>query len=212
MKISHNYAVPVLGLLFLSSCATLNVAKDVQSGRNALKLGQPKAAITHFEAAAQSNPNYLTDFTLLDIGISSYIGMAYYQAGEKEKALESFRKAKQRHSDDHFARVFLGLTLSQTGQTRQGKTELVAGLSGLRGWLDETRRSNVGRAEFSDPGDSLANEIGEILKLLQGEEVNWRKVDENVVQLAKDFDDEIDEVERDQLYEVNDDDGGGTPS
>ncbi len=49
MNIFYNYAVPVLGLLFLSSCATLNVAKDVQSGRNALKLGQPKAAITHLK-------------------------------------------------------------------------------------------------------------------------------------------------------------------
>jgi len=58
----------------------------------------------------------------------------------------------------------------------------------------------------------LANEIGETLKLLQGEEVNWRKVDENVVQLAKDFDDEIDEVERDHQFEVNDDDGSGTPT
>ena len=57
MNIFYNYAVPVLGLLFLSSCATLNVAPDVQSGRKALQLGQPKAAITHFEDAARSNPN-----------------------------------------------------------------------------------------------------------------------------------------------------------
>ena len=47
MKIFYNYTVPIFGLLFLSSCATLNVSQDVQSGRTALKLGQPKAAITH---------------------------------------------------------------------------------------------------------------------------------------------------------------------
>jgi len=48
---------------------------------------------------------------------------------------------------------------------------------------------------------------------LQGEEVNWRKIDENVLRLAKDFDDEIDEVQRDYQFEVNDDDGGGgTPT
>jgi len=212
MKFSSSYAVPFFVLFFLSSCATLNVARDVQSGRKALQLDQPKAALTHFEAAAQSNPNYLTDFTLLDIGISSYIGMAYYQAGEKEKALESFRQAKQRHSEDHFARVFLGLTLSQTGRTREGKAELVAGLNGMERWLDTTRSSNAGRAEFWDPGDYLANEIAQTLKLLQAEEINWREIDENVVRLAKNFDDEIDEVERDYEFQVNDDDGSGTPT
>ena len=212
MKNSISYAVPIFVLFVLSSCSTLQVAKDVQSGRTSLKLGQPKEAITHFEAADRSNPNYLSDFTLMNIGISSYVGMAYYQAGEKKKALASFKQAKQRHSNDHFARVFLGLTMSQTGRTREGKAELVAGLNGLGSWLDTTRRSNAGMAEFWDPGDYLANEIAQTIKLLQGEEVNWRKIDENVVRLAKDFDDEIDEVQRDYQFEVNDDDGGGTPT
>ena len=207
MNFSSSYAVLFFVLFFLSSCATLKVARDVQSGRTALKLGQPKEAITHFEAAGQSDPHYLTNFTLLDIGISSYIGMAYYQAGEKEKALESFRQAKQRHREDHFARVFLGLTLSQTGRTQEGKTELVSGLDGLRRWLDMTRSSNAGKAEFWDPGDYLVNEIEQTLELLQGEEVNWRKIDENVVRLAKNFDDEIDEVDRDYQFDVNDDAG-----
>ena len=211
MKRIFNFGPQFLLFIFISSCTTLQVAQDVQSGRTALKLGEPKEAITHFEAAAQSNPDYKTDFTLLNIGISSYVGMAQYQAGEKKKALASFKQAKQRHSEDHFARVFLGLTMSQAGQTRQGKAELVAGLNGLRGWLDETRRSNVERAALWDPGDYLAKEIGQTLKLLQGEEVNWRKIDENVLRLAKDFDDEIDEVQRDYQFEADDDDGGGGP-
>ncbi len=207
MKISFSYAMPLFILFFLSSCATLQVSRDVQSGRRALGLNQPKEALTHFEAAGQSDPDYLTNFTLLDIGIWSYIGMAYYQAGEKEKALESFKQAKQRHIEDHFARVFLGLVMSQTGQTRDGKAELVSGLDGLRRWLDMTRSSNAGKAEFWDPGDYLANEIEQTLKLLQGEEVNWQKIDENMVRLAENFDDEIDEVDRDYQFEVNDDAG-----
>jgi len=90
----YNYAVPVLGLLFLSSCATLNVAQDVPSGRKALQLGQPKAAMTHFEDAARSDPNYLTDFALIDIGISSYIGMAYYQAGGEGKGARKLQESE----------------------------------------------------------------------------------------------------------------------
>ena len=212
MNFSFRYAVPIFVLVFLSSCATLQVAQDVQSGRTALKLGQPKAAITHFEAAGQSDPDYLTDFTLLDIGISSYIGMAYYQAGEKEKALESFKQAKQRHRDDHFARVFLGLVMSQNGQRREGTAELVAGLNGLGSWLDTIRYSaRTHTGELWDPGDYLRKEIGEMLTLLEAEEVNWGAINESVVTLARNFDEEINEVKTDRQREAEEDDGDSAP-
>ncbi len=210
MKFSYSYAMPLFVLFFLSSCATLQVSRDVQSGRTALKLDQPKEALTHFEAAGQTDPDYLTDFTLLDIGIWSYVGMAYYQAGEKEKALESFKQAKQRHRDDHFARVFLGLVMSQNGQRREGKAELVAGLNGLGSWLDTIRYSaRTHTGELWDPGDYLRKEIGEMLTLLESEEVNWGAINESVVTLARNFDDEIDEVKRDEQFEGDDDDGRG---
>ncbi len=48
----------VLVFIFVSSCATLQVSKDVQSGRRALKLDQPKEALTYFEAADRVDPNY----------------------------------------------------------------------------------------------------------------------------------------------------------
>jgi len=205
-----NFGSLFLLFIFISSCATLQVAQDVQSGRTALNLGQPKEALTHFEAASQSNPDYITDFTLLDIGIWSYVGMAYYQAGEKEKALESFKQAKQRHREDHFARVFLGLVMSQNGQRREGTAELVAGLNGLGSWLDTIRYSaRTHTGELWDAGDYLRKEIGEMLTLLEAEEVNWGAINESVVTLARNFDDEIDEVKRDEQFEGDDDDERG---
>ncbi len=52
-------------LLTLSgSCATVQVSREAQSGRSALKSGQPKEAFQQFEAAAAQNPNYTTRFTL----------------------------------------------------------------------------------------------------------------------------------------------------
>lgn len=173
-----------LFLFLLSSCATLEVAREVQSGRRAMQLGNSQAALGYFEAAAQANPDYITDFTLLDLGIWSYVGMAYYKEGEKEKALASFKQAKQRHKEDHFARVFLGLVMSQDGERRAGKGELVDGLNGLERWLDTTRHSTW-RGSFWDPGDYLAKDIGQTLKLLQAEEVDWQAVHENVVRLAR---------------------------
>ena len=79
-------------LLILSgSCTTVQVSRDVQSGRSALKLGQLKEALQQFEAAAAQNPNYTTRFTLLNMGIWTYVGRAYYQVGEKDKALASLK-------------------------------------------------------------------------------------------------------------------------
>jgi len=210
MNFSFSYAVSFFVLFFLSSCATLRVARDVQSGRTALKLGQPKEALTHFEAAAQLDPDYITDFTLLDIGIWSYVGMAQFKEGEQGKAFASFKEAKARHKEDHFARVFLGLVMSQNGERGAGKGELVDGLKGLGQWLDTIRHSARTRTgELWDPGDYLAREIGETLTLLQAEEVDWRAINESVVSLARNFDDEIDEVKRDEQFADDDDDGRG---
>jgi len=194
-----------LFLFLLSSCATLEVAREVQSGRRAMQLGNSQAALRHFEAAAQADPDYLTDFTLLDIGIWSYVGMAQFEEGKQGKALASFKQAKQRHKEDHFARVFLGLVMSQDGERRAGKGELVDGLNGLGQWLQMTRHSTH-TGSFWDPGDYLAKEIGETLTLLGAEEVNWQAVNENVVRLARNFDEEIDEVKRDKEFEIDEDD------
>jgi len=199
-------AVSILFLFLLGGCATLEVAREVQNGRRAMQLGDSQAALGYFEAAAQADPDYLTDFTLLDIGIWSYVGMAQYSEGDRGKAMASFKQAKQRHREDHFARVFLGLVMSQGGDRRTGKEELVDGLNGLRQWLDTTRYSTP-RGELWDPGNYLAKEIGQSLKLLQAEEVNWREINENVMRLARNFDDEIDEVKRDNQFEVDEDDG-----
>jgi len=131
MRLPMSYAMRLFVLFFLSSCTTLQVSEDVQSGRRALMLGQPKEALTHFEAAAAQEPNYTTRFTLLNTGIWTYIGRAYYEIGEKEKALESLQRAKDSSSDDYFARVYLGLVMSQNGRRKEGIAELEAGLKGL---------------------------------------------------------------------------------
>jgi len=210
MRIARSFIVSTLIFPFLlGGCATLEVAREVQNGRRAMQLGNSQAALGHFESAAQADPDYLTDFTLLDIGIWSYVGMAYYKEGDKGKALESFKQAKQRHGEDHFARVLLGLVMAENGHRREGKEELVDGLNGLSRWLDMIRRYGTQTGELWDPGDYLAKEIAGTLTLLQAEEVNWREINENVVRLARKFDEEIDEVRTDKEFEVDEDDGGG---
>jgi len=203
MKFSFSYALPFFLLFFLSGCVTLQVSRDVQSGRIALKLGQPKEALTHFQAAAHLDPNYTTRFTLLNTGIWTYIGRAYYEVGEKKKALASLKRAKESSSDDYFARIYLGLVMSQNGRRREGIAELEAGLKGLEIWLESLRGHHEG--QYWDPGGHLQKAIAETQGLLRGERINLARVDENVQWLGRNFEEEIEEVRHEKSHEFGED-------
>ncbi len=205
MKLSFVYAMSFFVFLFLSSCATLQVSKDVQSGRRALKLGQPKEALTHFEAAGRVDPNYTTRFTLLNTGIWTYVGRAYYEIGEQEKALASLKRAKESSSDDYFARIYLGLVMSQNGSRREGIAELEGGLVGLGNWLDSLPWQGFD-GQYWDPSGRLKNGIVETRGLLRAETINLARVDENVRWLGKEFEEEIEDVRDDKQREREDDD------
>ena len=211
MKFVSKYAVSFLILFFLSSCATLQVSTNVQSGRKALKQDQPKEALTHFEAAARVNPNYTTRFTLLNTGIWTYVGRAYYEAGEKEKALESLKRAKKSSSRDYFASIYLGLVMAQNGRRKAGITELQSGLKGLGNWLDNITWEGVD-GQYWDPDGHLKKGIVQTQGLLREENINIAKVNENVRWLGKEFEEEIEEVKDDKLQEqIEDDNDSGRP-
>ncbi len=193
MKSFFNFFLLFLFVIILSSCTTLQVSREVQSGRTALKLDKPKAALTHFEAAATQDPNYTTRFTLLDTGIWTYIGRAYYEIGEKEKALTSLKRAKDSSGDDYLARIYLGLVMSQNGKRRQGASELDAGLKGLAVWLEALPGRDVD-GHYWDPGNYLADNISKTRKMLQVERPNWRGITANVEWLGKELEEEIEEV------------------
>lgn len=204
MRLTMRYAMRFFVLLFLSSCTTLQVSEDVQSGRRALKLGQPEEALSHFEAAATLEPNYANRFTLLSTGIWTYIGRAYYEIGEKEKALESLQRAKYSSSDDYFARIYLGLVMSQNGKEREGIAELETGLKGLGLWLELLPDGLHG--DYWDPRGNLKRAIQVTQGLLRDDSVNLARVDEHVRQLGENFEEEIELVREDlsSTYECND--------
>ncbi len=204
MNFSFNYAMPFFVLFFLSSCATVQVSKDVQSGRTALMLGQPKEALTHFEAAAALDPNYTTHFTLLDTGIWTYVGRAYYEIGEKEKALASLKRANDSSSNDYVGRIYLGLVMSQNGRRREGFAELEAGLKGLAIWLESVPDEGQ-EGQNWDIEHRIANGISELLKMVQVERPNWQGIATNVEWLGKALEEEIEIVKE----EYNEDGGGG---
>ncbi len=194
-------------LILVSGCATIQVSGEVQSGRSALKLGQPKEALTYFEAAAAQDPNYTTRFTLLNTGIWTYVGRSYYEIGEKEKALASLKRAKESSSDDYIGRIYLGLVMAQTGNTRGGKAGLEAGLKGLAVWLESL--SGIGlRGQLWDPEHRIANGITKLLKMVQVERPDWQGLATNVEWLGKALEEEIENV-KDDYTNIQEGDGGG---
>ncbi len=184
-------------LIFAAGCATIQVSREVQSGRSALKLNQPKAALTHFEAAAAQDPNYTTRFTLLNTGIWTYVGRAYHAIGEKDKALASLKRAKESSSEDYIGRIYLGLVMAQTGNAREGKAELEAGLKGLAAWLESLRDTGLD-GDLWDPGHRIANGISNLLKMVQVERPDWQGIAANVEWLGKALEEEIENVKDDK--------------
>lgn len=195
MKSRGFWPAGLLVILFLSGCAATEAAREVQMGRRALRQGNPRAAVSHFDAAARIDPDYKTNYEPIPVGVWTYIGRAYYEAGEMERALENLRRAKERHRDDPFAPLYLGTVMAREGQEREAPKEVESGLKGLELWLENIRRhSQYGK--YWDPGRYLTGNVEGTLSMLRAERIDWKKVEENVNWLGKRFDDELEEARR----------------
>jgi len=185
-----NYPSSTFGSIFSD-------ARHIMKGRDALFQGNPKAALPSFEAIAQSNPNYINCASGICIGIWTYLGRTYHELGNNQQALESLKKGKGRHRTDRFNKTYRGLVIAQTGQTKEGTAELDAGLKALGAWLSRfAGRGPTGR--FWDPSGNLQKAIADTRNLLQEEKINWDKVNKAVQWLGVNFEDEVQEVQREE--------------
>jgi tetratricopeptide (TPR) repeat protein len=90
------------------------VNKEVQSGRVALLSGQPQLAEDHFRRVVETDPDYVADWSLFRVGIWTYLGRAYYDAGKLTEAREALLQALKRHESDFMARLYFAMTLLRT--------------------------------------------------------------------------------------------------
>ena len=159
-------------LVLLFACAGLKVSTEVQMGRIKLLHGDTRGALADFQQAATLDPNYVTDFTLLYESVWTYVGRAYFAAGQLSDAQRALEQARARHPDDHMAKLYLGLTLARTGERQKGLPEIRAGLSGLRLWLDSVRQDSP-EGEYWDSVGELRSEISNQLALISGKQIDW---------------------------------------
>ncbi len=117
----------------------------------------------------------------------------HHELGNNQKALESLKKGKGRHSSNRLNKVYLGLVMAQTGQTQEGKAALDAGLKALGDWLAAFDGSSD-TGQYWYPSGNLQKGIADTRNLLQGDSINWDKVNDNVRWLGVKFEQEVRDV------------------
>ncbi len=163
------------------------------SGRNYLLIGNPEAALPNFQAIALSDPNYINCAERFCVGIWTYLGRTYHELGNNQQALKSLKRGRGLHGTDRLNRIYLGLVMAKTGQTREGTAELDAGLKVLGTWLGGfAGRGTTGR--YWDPGRRLQRGIADTQALLQADRIDWNRVNRDVHWLALNFEQEVRDV------------------
>jgi tetratricopeptide (TPR) repeat protein len=147
----------VAALLGVVGCASMQIDKDVQSGRNALFAGQPETAVNYFNSVAEANPNYKTSYRLRE-SIWTYLGRAYYESGKYREARPALDKALASDKDDFVARLYLGMTLVRTNERERGVAEMQTAFNETHQWL-ETLTSEGAEGAYWDPNRQIRKTI-----------------------------------------------------
>jgi len=135
VKIFHFSFFILLFASLLSGCVAFEVGGEVQRGRMELLYGDPKAALAHFQRAAELDPDYRLPYSLFYEGVWTYVGRANYALEKLPDARQALERARARE-DDNLARLYLGLVLAQNGDRERGLREIEAGLKGVVDWFD----------------------------------------------------------------------------
>ena len=169
------YSLVVFSLvIFLSGCATIQTAGQIQQGREAMFVGNNQTALAYFQEAAQADPNAVYGATLR-MGVFTYLGQAQYLTGNYAEAQKSLQKALSMHPGDHVARLYLGLTQARLGDRQEGLKNIEAGMSGIANFLnyiESTFRYTFG--QFWDPGGNIRASIKTDLAMISGANTTGR--------------------------------------
>lgn len=193
--------------ILLSGCAGYQVGSEIQAGRSALSLGQPKSAVAHFQRAAELQPDYYLNFSLLNQGVWTYVGKAHYAAGNFAEALKALERARSRYDWDHLAQLYMGLTLARDGDRERALREMEGGLSGVGDWL-ENLPYQIHDGQYWDPGREIRNEIQKDLAMIRGPDVDLNQLITSAEWVGREMEAEIERVVRERMRERRDDSKG----
>ncbi len=193
-----------LGWLFvlplLYSCASSQAGSDILAGRQALLINKPDVALTHFQRAAEMDPNFVMGFGVFQEGVWTYVGRANYATGKLPEARQALERALSRYQDDYLARLYLGLVVARDGDRQRGLKEIESGMRGIYDWLEHIAY-NTFYGQFWDPRREIRSEIQRGLAMISGKDIDWQKLIASGEWVGAKMEDEIDRARRDEINE-----------
>jgi tetratricopeptide (TPR) repeat protein len=175
MKAIHLLSLLSFGVLF-SACAAVKGGGDINTGRQALFEGNYPAALSYFEAAEKTDPNFIHGAELRE-GVLSYLGRAQYLTGNYAQARQTLEKALAQHRSDNVARLYLGLTLYRLGDQKAALANIQSGMSGISNYLNylnENFRFTFGKDW--DPDGTIRAGIKTDLAMISSGKIDWPKL------------------------------------
>ena len=191
---------------FFSACSTMQTGNDFAAGRRALIAGDDEAALSFFQSAAASNPNFVfATGSSPRQSIWSYVGRAEYLTDRFPQARQSLERALSGDRDEDIARLYLGLTLIQLGEGERGLKEIETGMRGITRFLDnisQNQRFTVGR--FWDPNRDIRNAIQFNLDMIsrEGKDLNWQQLIADTERIALQMERETDLARQQEIREL----------
>jgi tetratricopeptide (TPR) repeat protein len=168
-----NFLAWSLFSIWLSACASFQVAGDIAHGRQALIAGDNQAALGYFQAAEQVDPAYIYG-TELRQGVLSYLGRAQYLTGNYAQARSTLETALSQNQSDNIARLYLGLTLARQGETQKALPDIDSGMKGIYDLLNYiTDTFRFGYGEYWDPGRDIRSAIEKNRAVMASGKIDW---------------------------------------
>lgn len=206
----------ILGWFFMAlsfaGCASFQVGRDFQSGRNALLAGKTELALSYFQGVAEKDPSYRYG-TAYRQGVLSYLGRAEYAAGRLPQAQKTLERAIAADRDEDVARLYLGLTLARSDNRQRAATEIENSMKAIHGfleWVTQTHRFSFG--QFWDPNRQIRASIERDLAMIRSKEIDWPRLIANGEWLGKEIDEEVDRARADEVRERGRENDGGSDS
>jgi tetratricopeptide (TPR) repeat protein len=162
-SITLSLSIALWALIVASGCVDLQVAHEVQLGRNALQKGEPQVAVGYLQNAAELDPNYKTPYSIRE-SVWTYLGRAYYEVGNFPEARQALEKALSIDKDDPLPKLYLGLTLLRSGDQQQGRRATENGLRGINNLLNHLATSPT-NGIYWDPTRQIRSDIQRALSM-----------------------------------------------
>ena len=195
-------ALLALGALLAACGGSFQTGGDISQGRSAMFAGNYQSALSYFQSAAQTDPNYIWGAQLRE-GTLSFLGRGQYLNGQYEAARATLQKAvAQGEGGDNnlaLARLYLGLTQARLGDRQTGLREIESGTKGVINFLTYIQQNFMySYGQYWDPGGAIRNAANAILAMIASGSFEWSTLISNGEALGLSFEREADQAQRDQ--------------